>query len=622
MSTIRQKEAQVRFANLEKAWPFTSDAKLVINTFIEFYTEGYTAHDPTQLLSVLSTPECEAFRFVEIRAMRNGIQMDALCSQLHHRCQTGPSFSMTQANPLSALVETRRDANGPPITSLDILYDLMYLFRERTFSSRLITSRFFDSNGISAYEMYKDLEKELAVTGMADKFPNKQEDEMTANYIFVSYSRKDAEMVDEVVESLKWLGYTFWIDRKSLKFGHWPTKISDALTSCRAVIVFISDHSVNSDAVYDEVHEALQKSKPVVPVALSDPRYLSRLEKLIGDRQFIKLDKDREVTANIIQNALEEADIEPILYDPTDPELDEVMRLLDDGQYSIALEYLEEIVGHQPAHLAVVALTVIAYYNAGQARVLQEERQGIRPLHLNEMVSEFRRAEEIATKYIPLHFGHYDRFLKGQLWATLGMIASFVGKYDDAFKRLTTALECYPERKKIKQSLEKLRTELRLQDRRGRFRVAFPEPQDYAAHPIAFPFTIEIGPSGKIVFPDYASENWKSLYIIDHNIGQLERVDDGTNTLTILLEACDYLSSFTDSFFAELAAKRIVFSIVGRESVSGLLPPGKSKSKSEVYEAFRNALKENLDLEDKKYICDIWNSIIDYPDYIVDCGKL
>jgi hypothetical protein len=114
---------------------------------------------------------------------------------------------------------------------------------------------------------------------------------MATEKIFFSYSRADAAFVLKLAKDLRDAGAELWLDQLDIKPGsRWDSSIQAALNTARSLIVVLSDTSVKSDNVMDEVSFALEKGKTVIPVLICEctpPFRLSRLQRIdfTGDYQ-------------------------------------------------------------------------------------------------------------------------------------------------------------------------------------------------------------------------------------------------------------------------------------------------------------------------------------------------
>lgn len=86
-----------------------------------------------------------------------------------------------------------------------------------------------------------------------------------APLIFLSYSRKDADLVDRLEMNLRRSGYNPWVDRSGLLGGQeWSAELRAALDLCAALVVVVSPAAMRSAAVAREYTYALGAGKPVL----------------------------------------------------------------------------------------------------------------------------------------------------------------------------------------------------------------------------------------------------------------------------------------------------------------------------------------------------------------------
>ena len=87
--------------------------------------------------------------------------------------------------------------------------------------------------------------------------------------IFLSYSSADRNKANAVVGMLEQRGWTVWWDHLILPGKTWDETLGIELTAARCAIVLWSRHSVQSEWVRTEAHEAKDR-KILVPVLLDD----------------------------------------------------------------------------------------------------------------------------------------------------------------------------------------------------------------------------------------------------------------------------------------------------------------------------------------------------------------
>ncbi len=87
--------------------------------------------------------------------------------------------------------------------------------------------------------------------------------------IFISYSSKDREHADLLTELLASAGLSVWIDQAGIEAAtSWSEEIVNALDGCKAFIVMLSPHSIESKNVVREVALAFEKNKKILPLDL------------------------------------------------------------------------------------------------------------------------------------------------------------------------------------------------------------------------------------------------------------------------------------------------------------------------------------------------------------------
>ena len=89
--------------------------------------------------------------------------------------------------------------------------------------------------------------------------------------VFVSHCSEDYYFVDFLTELLKFHHVDVWVDRSSLEAGgEFPSDIEQALATCGALIIVISQHSPKSQWMAREVSHfrAVNADRPVIPLVL------------------------------------------------------------------------------------------------------------------------------------------------------------------------------------------------------------------------------------------------------------------------------------------------------------------------------------------------------------------
>ena len=106
-------------------------------------------------------------------------------------------------------------------------------------------------------------------------------------YIFVSYAHIDAKYVFPVIYRFHEQGYPIWYDQ-GLTPGHeWDDEVADSLIKSSLLVVFVSQNSMASSNVQDEIKLALKRQIPIVPIFLEKTALPSGLELRLSNKQSI-----------------------------------------------------------------------------------------------------------------------------------------------------------------------------------------------------------------------------------------------------------------------------------------------------------------------------------------------
>src|SRR5258707_6661274 len=100
------------------------------------------------------------------------------------------------------------------------------------------------------------------------------------SYVFLSYVRQDADIVDQIAKELSRAGKPVWLDRQKIKPGEiWPESIRVAITNAAILVVCFSDNFFGRDRsiANEELHLAIEEfnrrtwGQPwLIPARLSD----------------------------------------------------------------------------------------------------------------------------------------------------------------------------------------------------------------------------------------------------------------------------------------------------------------------------------------------------------------
>ena len=97
--------------------------------------------------------------------------------------------------------------------------------------------------------------------------------------IFISYSRYDSNVVNELVALLEQEGYSVWIDRDGIESGDdFKRVILKAIKESKVVLFFSSEHSNVSDWTAKEIGVAVKYKKHIIPIMLDDSNFNEAVE--------------------------------------------------------------------------------------------------------------------------------------------------------------------------------------------------------------------------------------------------------------------------------------------------------------------------------------------------------
>ncbi|AFL82146.1 TIR domain-containing protein [Aequorivita sublithincola DSM 14238] len=106
---------------------------------------------------------------------------------------------------------------------------------------------------------------------------------MAAKKIFISYSRRDTEYVSSLVEALRKQGFEVWFDKNIRTGTDWDDTIESELKKADAIVLILSQTSVASENVKDEISYAIGLDKPVNPIKIEECDVPMRLAR----KQFV-----------------------------------------------------------------------------------------------------------------------------------------------------------------------------------------------------------------------------------------------------------------------------------------------------------------------------------------------
>ncbi len=120
--------------------------------------------------------------------------------------------------------------------------------------------------------------------------------------LFISYSRANKAVVEELIRRFSGLGYQGWVD-SSLHGGQsWWDEILRQIGECDAFVAIVSRDALNSVACQRELEWALALGKPVLPVAVE--HLVRALPRELSTRQIVDYSEPGENAAYALAGAL------------------------------------------------------------------------------------------------------------------------------------------------------------------------------------------------------------------------------------------------------------------------------------------------------------------------------
>lgn len=93
------------------------------------------------------------------------------------------------------------------------------------------------------------------------------------DYLFVSYSHRDAKLIEPILFMLQREGYRIWYDEGLTGGENWKKVIKDKIKQCKNFMIFTSKNSVVSDDVKIEIITADNFEKKIINVQCDDSKF-------------------------------------------------------------------------------------------------------------------------------------------------------------------------------------------------------------------------------------------------------------------------------------------------------------------------------------------------------------
>lgn len=121
-------------------------------------------------------------------------------------------------------------------------------------------------------------------------------------YVFLSYSHKDKELVEQLIAGLKHHLCRVWYDEGLTEGESWNDEVAQRIKNAHNFVVILTKNAVTSPYVLMEVNYAISKGVKILPVLAEEVTLPEGLEMQLSVTQYTNLctDKDiQEKTAHI-----------------------------------------------------------------------------------------------------------------------------------------------------------------------------------------------------------------------------------------------------------------------------------------------------------------------------------
>jgi len=110
--------------------------------------------------------------------------------------------------------------------------------------------------------------------------------------VFVSYSRRNKEIVDRIVGEMDRARMDVWIDREDIKAGNsWRVQIVQAIDTCDAFVLMLSAHSAVSENVQKEINLAQDSKRKTFVLLLERIQLPAEIRYQLAGLQFVDVEE-------------------------------------------------------------------------------------------------------------------------------------------------------------------------------------------------------------------------------------------------------------------------------------------------------------------------------------------
>lgn len=125
--------------------------------------------------------------------------------------------------------------------------------------------------------------------------------------VFVSYSKKDIEIVRKIVDALRQQGIDLWIDWEDIPpSGDWLTEIYKGIENSDVFLFVLSPDSLESRVCAEELEHAEKNGKKIMPMVVREEIDFSKVPSTISKLNWIFLKADDGGFADAVQKLIQE----------------------------------------------------------------------------------------------------------------------------------------------------------------------------------------------------------------------------------------------------------------------------------------------------------------------------
>ena len=214
-------------------------------------------------------------------------------------------------------------------------------------------------------------------------------------YTFVSYAHLNRDIVFPLIKQLHDKGYRIWYDEGIDPGTEWAELIATHLKTASSMLLFITPQAIASFNVNDEIHFALNKKIPIVPIFMQDIELPDDLQLRLG----------RYLWVNYFRYEDDGAFLEQLMRSP------HLKNCLGQGGQTIAretpddrarrraaMERANEAPGLDPKNAQ-------AYYNRG----FTHNEQGNYDAAIQDLTEAIRFDPNLASAYVSRGFAYHYR---------------------------------------------------------------------------------------------------------------------------------------------------------------------------------------------------------------------